>query len=59
MRDIITQILGNYNLQYDNGHLVGGFAGLDWPWLIGAVCFCICLWSMFVLLSVLIKHLLK
>ena len=60
MRDLISQILGNYNLQYDtSGDLVTGFAGLDYTWLIGAACFIVCLWSMFMLLGVLLKHLLK
>lgn len=42
MKDIIIELLGEYQLKYDDtGNLIGGLAGIDYQYLIGAFLFCI------------------
>ena len=36
--------------------VASGFAGVDWPWVIGALIFCICLYSFFRLLGLVFKR---
>lgn len=58
MNEIITKILGEYQLTYDdNNNLVGGLAGLDFEWIVGALLFAISLYSLFCLLGIFIKKL--
>lgn len=35
--------------------VASGVAGVDWPWLVGAVLFAIVLWSFFRLVGVLLR----
>lgn len=35
--------------------VASGAAGLDWPWIMGAVLFAICLWSLFRIIGSLFK----
>lgn len=59
MSALIVKILGEYQPLVSNGGPLPSVAGLDWPWIIGAVAFLICLFSCFRLLGVLLKHLLN
>ena len=41
MKDLIISLLGEYQTKTDSsGNLIGGLAGLDYEWIIGALCFC-------------------
>lgn len=40
MKDLIINLLGEYQTKTDEaGNLIGGLAGLDYEWIIGALCF--------------------
>lgn len=40
MKDLIISLLGEYTTKTDaSGNLIGGLAGLDYEWIIGAVAF--------------------
>lgn len=42
MKDLIISLLGEYQTKTDAaGNLIGGLAGLDYEWIIGAACFCV------------------
>lgn len=56
MRDLIVQVIGEYSLQYDGEKLVGGLAGLDWPWLVGAGIFAMCLYCLLRLVGILLSR---
>lgn len=59
MSDLIVKILGEYQPLVGNTGPLPSVAGLDWPWIIGAAAFLICLFSCFRLLGVLLKYLLS
>lgn len=39
MRDIISDLLGEYVPQSDNGVILEGIASIDWVWITGAILF--------------------
>ena len=64
MRAIIESILGVYTAVETEiyidatttySRVADGIAGVDWPWVIGAVAFLLCLYSFFRLLGVLLR----
>lgn len=58
MRDLIVTIFGQYTPVVDpvTGAVVGGFAGVDWPYLAGVLLFALVLYSFFRLLGVVLKR---
>lgn len=59
MRDLITSLLGEYTpTLLPDGTAVGGLYSIDFTWIVGAVCFVICLWGVFSLVRVLLKSIL-
>ena len=57
MKSLMLSIFGVYVPAVDAaGAPVIGVAGLDVPWIFGALCFCIVLWSFFSLLGVALKR---
>lgn len=57
MRDIIVSILGEYTPSLSpDGEVLGGLYSLDLTWIVGAICFVICLYSVLRLLGVLLKN---
>lgn len=58
MRDIIISILGEYtpNVSTTTGKVLGGIESLDFTWIVGAILFLICVWSVFKILGVLLKR---
>lgn len=59
MRDLMVKIFGEYQLQYNGENLVGGIAGLDYAWLLGAALFAIAFYGLFRLLGVLLSRSIK
>ena len=55
LKNAIIGVLGYYELQIDNGYVIGGVAGLDWPWIISAVCLVVFIYCLFRLLGVIFK----
>lgn len=44
MKELIIELLGNYTpITNNNGEIIGGLAGIDYPYVIGCLCFVICL----------------
>lgn len=42
MKELIISLLGEYQTKTDAaGNLIGGLAGLDYEWIIGALCFAV------------------
>lgn len=40
MKDLIISLLGEYQTKTDaSGNIIGGLAGIDYEYLIGALCF--------------------
>lgn len=69
MKDLILELFGSYEpvmtqevITAADGStqvvevVASGAAGLDWPWIMGALMFAIVLWSLFVLLGVFFKR---
>lgn len=61
MKGIVLSLFGSYEpvttLASDGVTeiVASGFAGVDWPWLVGAGLFAICLYSVFRLVGVLLR----
>ena len=63
-KDFLLSMLGTYSpVTYSvvSGETVSevipaGLSGVDWPWVLGALCFCICLYSFFRLLGIVLKR---
>lgn len=54
MKTAVVNLLGEYELQYtQDNKLVGGLAGLDYEWLIGALIVVIFLYSLLRLVGVI------
>lgn len=69
LSQVIVSIFGEYRprietvtsvdaagLETVSEHIVPGLAGLDWPWVAGAVLFAIMLHGFFALIGVVLKH---
>lgn len=55
MKDIIIQLFGEYTpITTENGEIIGGLAGIDYPYIIGALCFLIVVWFVIRCISSLI-----
>lgn len=55
MRDLIVSIMGEYQPSLSpDGKVLGGLYSLDLTWIVGAICFIICLYSMFRILGKLV-----
>lgn len=64
MKELLLQIFGEYepvtvSVISDAGEevkqIVGGVAGIDWPYVLGVLLFALVLWSFFRLLGVILK----
>ena len=59
MKDLVLTLFGVYEpvtkLVDGVSIPVDGMAGVDWPWLIGALLFAICLYSFFRLVGVILR----
>lgn len=57
MISIINNLFGVYTPLVDSaGNYVTGLAGVDWPWIFGALLFAITLISCFKIIGTVIKH---
>ncbi|MEA5040029.1 MAG: hypothetical protein VB086_09350 [Clostridiaceae bacterium] len=57
MRDLFIALMGTYTPVLDAaGNNVYGVAGVDWPWVFGALAFLVVLWSFFALLGAALKR---
>ena len=59
LKSIIEDIIGTYTpVEYLSGEeliTAPGMAGVDWPWVISALLFVLCIYSLFRLLGVFFK----
>lgn len=59
MLDLIQSLLGGYTpLVDDNGNIIGGIAGLNYDYLIGALIFILCLVWVGLMIRSLLVHIL-
>ena len=65
MKDIVVQMFGTYTpvqtqTTLADGTVISevaqGMAGVDWPWVIGALAFLLCLYSFFRILGMIFKR---
>lgn len=60
MREVITSLLGEYKpLVDENENIVGGLAGLDFTWIVGAILFIVAFIGVILILRTLLHLIFK